>query len=93
MENSEKKINTMLGDFSSKDYANIIEAISHKLYLSVNEASVYFGISTSTIRQHLNYNPKCNFGFKNGKKWIIDKNMMRNYIVKGYFAKKYKNEN
>ena len=86
MKQNEKFIKTMMGEFTSEEYANVIEAISHKEFLTMNEASVFYGIGTSKIRKHLNYAPKCNFAVKSGKKWMIDREKMREYILAGNFA-------
>lgn len=86
MKQNEKTIKTMMGNFNSEDYANMIEALSHKDFLTMNETSLFFGIGTTLIRKHLNYSPECNFAVKNGKKWMISREKMREYILAGNFA-------
>ncbi|WP_286910685.1 helix-turn-helix domain-containing protein [Clostridium sp. UBA1652] len=59
---------------------NELELINVKITLTIEEAAIYAGISADKIRQlvHTKDFP-C---FKNGNKWLINKQMLQEWIAK-----------
>lgn len=84
MKQNEKIIKTMMGNFTCEEYAKTIEALYHKPFLTMNEASVFYEVGTTKIRKHLHL-PDCDFAVLNGRKWMIISDKMREYILAGKF--------
>lgn len=58
--------------------------ICEKYGLNIVEASEYFGIGETKLREMINENPKATYILKNGKKTIIKRKQFEKYLDEQY---------
>lgn len=54
--------------------------------LSLNEASIYFGIGKTRLKEILSNDNEAKYMFKNGNKIIVKRQEFENYLTQQYFV-------
>lgn len=73
---------TILGTMPYDEYADFMVALSHKDFLTVHEAAVYFSIGINKMYQ-LSRTPGMDFVVWYGKQRMISREKFKQYIMAG----------
>lgn len=82
----EKIKKTVLGTMTYDEYADLMVALSHKDFLSVYEASVYFGVGVNRL-YGLVKQSDFDFIVPNGKTRLISRERFKKYMMDGNLKK------
>ncbi len=81
-EQKERVKKTILGTMPYDEYADLITALSHKDFLTVHEASVFFGVGINKMYT-LVRTPGMDFVVWYGKQRMVSREKFRDYIMNG----------
>lgn len=73
---------TRLGEFSYEDYANLVDALSHRDFITMNEATVLYGIGRDHLQRIVN-KPDVDFIAMLGKRKLICREKFKEYVMAG----------
>lgn len=82
-------VKTILGTFSYKDYADLLNVLSHKEFLTVHETAVYFGVGINFMYEIVN-RPGVDFVVPNGRQRLIVKDKFKEYMLAGNLKERTK---
>lgn len=75
-------VKTILGTYTYKDYADLLNVLSHKEFLSIHEAVVYFGVGANFMYEIVN-RPDADFVVPNGRQRLIAREKFKEYMMAG----------
>lgn len=81
-EKDTRTVQTVLGTMTYDELSSLMEVLSKRDFLTVNEAVVYFGIGRARLR-HLMHASDCDFVVKSGRQSRIVREKLRDYILEG----------
>ncbi len=84
-------VRTILGTYSYKDYADLLNVLAHKEFLSIHEAVVYFGVGTNFMYELVN-RPDADFVVPNGRQRLIARDKFKEYMMAGKLKERNKAE-
>ena len=83
----EKVKKTLLGTMSYSEYADLMAGLSHKDFLTVQEAAVYFNVGINRLYNLVNHG-NVDFVVPNGKFRMISREKFKDYIMAGKLTSK-----